>query len=199
MWKNCSSPSRRGGVSVWCVFCSIAASSTKWLPVSLWHIMAGATASQLYLARRRVNEGVGETLGWFRQYGWELGDGRKNTPLQALEKGLTFSLGRGTKFSEKCAVPSWAATGSSLWGLYSSFFLYSEASNKGIPRDHLVSGPSETGDPPYLFLEKMGYEGKMETLLLWGLPARGFSLLLLPYLWRIKYLISGGKKMSHWL
>lgn len=105
MWKNCSSSSRRGRVSVWCVFCNRAVPSTKWLPVSMWHIMAGVTASQLDLAQRRL-KGVGGTLEWFRQHGWELGDGwRKSLSLSQAHKEGPLPALEGIKASEKCAVP----------------------------------------------------------------------------------------------
>lgn len=145
-------------MSVWCVLCSRAVPSTKWLPVSLWHIMAGAQqASSVWHRGELMKESGGDHLGWFRQCGWELGDGRKKPPLQAHEKRFTSSLRGGQSYQTSVLPPYWVATGSSLWGL-SSFSSQSEASSQGIPRDHLVSGPSKTGDSPDLFFEKMGCE-----------------------------------------
>lgn len=192
MWKNYFSPSRRGSVSVWCVFCSRAAPSTKWLPVSF---MAGVTASQLCLVQRGVNEGVvvGGRLEAFGQHGWKLGSWREKAPSQAHMKRSTSGLWGGQSYQRSVlSPPSWVATGPSLWGLSSSSYLLKQAA-KVFLGIILVARTSKIGDSPYLFLEKMNI---WDVKTRWSL-SRPLTLLSLDN--TTSHHTWGEKKLSHWL
>lgn len=112
-------------MSVWCVFCSRAVPSTKWLPVCWWHIMADVTASQPYVAQKRVNEGVGRTF-WMIQTAWlTVGGWEEAASLLSTGKELHFQPWRG-----------WAVCCPHLSGHLRALSIYSEANSHSIPRDH---------------------------------------------------------------
>lgn len=133
---------------------------------TLWQV--SPQASPIWHIGELMKEWRG-LLKWFRQHGWQLGDGKKKLPSEALEKSSTSSLGRGQSYEKSVlTVPSWAATGSSIWCL-SSFSPYSETSSHGIPRDDLSLRTIKDRWLSLPVLEKMWDVKERWRLILWGI------------------------------